>query len=90
MPNQDDYPAAAKKHLIARLTHHEGAPDERRRRKGEIIVMPAGCVDENYVAKLSRLDLEIRGHDRPLDSIFNAAREELRNGQPTLVPAGPS
>jgi cellulose biosynthesis protein BcsQ len=45
---------------------------------GEIIVMPAGSVDDDYLAKLSRLDLEIRGDEHPLDGILHEARDGLR------------
>lgn len=55
-----------------------GRPREARSRNGEIIIMPAGRVDEDYVTKLSRLDLEIRSEERPLDGVLRDAREKLR------------
>lgn len=45
---------------------------------GEILVMPAGKVDEDYLAKLSRLELEIWGNAHPLDGLLLQARKELR------------
>ncbi|MDI1482640.1 AAA family ATPase [Polyangium sp. y55x31] len=43
----------------------------------EIVVMPAGSVDENYLAKLSRLDLEVRGERHPLEEMLVQARDEI-------------
>lgn len=45
---------------------------------GEILMMPAGRVDENYVTKLSRLNLETRSDDSPLHILLAQARRELR------------
>ncbi|XXY53414.1 AAA family ATPase [Sorangium sp. So ce269] len=45
--------------------------------EGEIVVMPAGNVDENYLGKLARLDLEIRGGRHPLEDLLLAAREKI-------------
>jgi CobQ/CobB/MinD/ParA nucleotide binding domain len=45
--------------------------------EGEILVMPAGNVDEDYLGKLSRLDLEIRGAHHPLEDLLVQAREEI-------------
>lgn len=47
-----------------------GAPPQ-----GEIIVMPAGKVDEGYLGKLSRLDLEVRGDEHPLRSLLLRAKD---------------
>ncbi|WP_170229470.1 tyrosine-protein kinase family protein [Polyangium fumosum] len=44
---------------------------------GEVIVMPAGSVDEHYLMKLARLDLEIRGTHHPLEHVLHAARAKL-------------
>lgn len=45
---------------------------------GEIVVMPAGKVDENYLGKLSRLDLEVRGAEHPLDGLLRQVNSTLR------------
>ncbi|MFS8070739.1 MAG: ParA family protein, partial [Byssovorax sp.] len=45
---------------------------------GEIVVMRAGQVDEDYLAKLSRLDLEIRGNEHPLKALLLQARAEVQ------------
>jgi MinD-like ATPase involved in chromosome partitioning or flagellar assembly len=45
---------------------------------GEVVVMPAGKVDESYLSKLSRLDLEIRGDEHPLEKLLLQARAELQ------------
>ena len=44
---------------------------------GEILVMPAGKVDEEYLTKLSRLDLEVRGDEHPLSQLLAQASQEL-------------
>jgi MinD-like ATPase involved in chromosome partitioning or flagellar assembly len=44
---------------------------------GEIVVIPAGSVDENYLGKLSRLDLEVRGEQHPLVELLVQARDEV-------------
>nr|WP_240807254.1 AAA family ATPase [Polyangium spumosum] len=43
----------------------------------EIVVMPAGSVDESYLAKLSRIDLEVRGERHPLEGLLVHARDEI-------------
>ncbi len=45
---------------------------------GEIVVMPAGKVDEDYLGKLSRLDLEVRGNEHPLHSLLLHVKDTLR------------
>jgi cellulose biosynthesis protein BcsQ len=45
---------------------------------GEIVVMPAGRVDEDYLGKLSRLDLEVRGDEHPLHSLLLQVKDNLR------------
>lgn len=45
---------------------------------GEMLVMPAGRVDDGYIAKLSRLDMEIHGEEHPLGQLLAQAREALR------------
>ena len=45
---------------------------------GQIFVMPAGRVDRDYLTKLSRLDLEIRGESHPLTDLLDRAREDFQ------------
>lgn len=45
---------------------------------GEIIVLPAGRLDEDYLAKLARLDLEVRGEYHPLEHVLASARRRLQ------------
>lgn len=48
--------------------------------KGEILVFPAGKIDENYLAKLSRVDFEPQdGAAHPaIDSLLNRIKDELK------------
>jgi hypothetical protein len=45
---------------------------------GEILVMPAGHVDEDYLVKLSRVDVEMHGVEHPLGALIDDARNRLR------------
>jgi hypothetical protein len=49
---------------------------------GEIIVIPAGTIDENYLGKLARLDLEplnlTKGKNHPLSSLLVDIRDTIR------------
>lgn len=49
---------------------------------GEMLVMPAGKVDDVYNSKLSRLDLEIFHDTHPLERLLRHAREEIK---PTMI-----
>lgn len=44
---------------------------------GEIMVMPAGKVDGDYLAKLSRLDVEVHGDEHPLSALLQDAKSKL-------------
>lgn len=44
---------------------------------GEIIVLSAGTLNDDYLAKLARLDLEVRGDYHPLEHVLASARERL-------------
>lgn len=50
--------------------------------EGEILVIPAGKVDDLYLSKLSRLDLEVFNDTHPLQGLLLQAREELK---PTMI-----
>lgn len=50
-------------------------------RGGEITVLPAGTVDADYLAKLSRLDLEVRRSAHPLSGLL----EHIRGLRPDWI-----